>query len=159
MLLDMLVVGVEFAEFESHTMSNIRGWCSGLTSLKHRIVEIKTVLESSLALLKRQIIGLEHRTLFSYVELCWNVEPILFSFVDLAMLNFVGMQIRTRVLMMQGTKEKVEVYANKYRIETIEKEVDTAIREIYEELEIYLNETKLQKIWSETVLSQLEWTT
>ncbi|RIB13060.1 hypothetical protein C2G38_2144743 [Gigaspora rosea] len=59
--------------------------------------------------------------------------------------------------MMQGTGGKVEVYVDEYGIETLEKKVDAAIQETQEELGIYLDETKLQKIWSETVL--LEWTT
>ncbi|RIB16620.1 hypothetical protein C2G38_2189434 [Gigaspora rosea] len=32
----MLVVGVEFAEFESCAMSNICGWCSGVFTTLHR---------------------------------------------------------------------------------------------------------------------------
>ncbi|RIB23636.1 hypothetical protein C2G38_2289077 [Gigaspora rosea] len=60
--------------------------------------------------------------------------------------------------MMQGTGEKVDVYTNNYGQETLETEEDAAMRETLEESGIILEEEKLQKIWSETVPSQLEWT-
>ncbi|RIB26973.1 hypothetical protein C2G38_2161856 [Gigaspora rosea] len=61
--------------------------------------------------------------------------------------------------MIQGTERKVEVYKDDYGIETLETEENAAIREMHEESGIYLDETKLQNILSETVPSQLEWTT
>ncbi|RIB20172.1 hypothetical protein C2G38_2081438, partial [Gigaspora rosea] len=60
--------------------------------------------------------------------------------------------------MMQGTREKVDVYKDNYGNETLETEEDAAMRETLEESGIILEEKKLQKIWSETVPSQLEWT-
>ncbi|RIB19096.1 hypothetical protein C2G38_2083852, partial [Gigaspora rosea] len=57
--------------------------------------------------------------------------------------------------MMQRTGGRVDVYTDNYRHETLE---DAAMRETLEESGIILDETKLQKIWSETVPSQLEWT-
>ncbi|RIB11886.1 hypothetical protein C2G38_2202224 [Gigaspora rosea] len=60
---------------------------------------------------------------------------------------------------MQGTGGKVDVYTNNYGTKILETEEDAALRETLEELEIILDRTKLQKIWSETVPSQLEWTT
>ncbi|RIB13389.1 hypothetical protein C2G38_2098424 [Gigaspora rosea] len=60
--------------------------------------------------------------------------------------------------MMQGTRGKVDVYKDNYENKTLETEEDAAIRETLEESGIILEEEKLQKIWSETVPSQLEWT-
>ncbi|RIB23840.1 hypothetical protein C2G38_2288042 [Gigaspora rosea] len=60
--------------------------------------------------------------------------------------------------MMQGTRGKVDVYTNDYGYETLETEEDAAMRETLEESGIILEEEKLQKNWSETVPSQLEWT-
>ncbi|RIB09897.1 hypothetical protein C2G38_2146328 [Gigaspora rosea] len=60
--------------------------------------------------------------------------------------------------MMQRTGGKVDVYTDNYGNETLETEEDAAIRETLEELGIILDGIKLQKIWSETVPSQLEWT-
>ncbi|RIB30583.1 hypothetical protein C2G38_2152383 [Gigaspora rosea] len=45
-----------------------------------------------------------------------------------------------------------------YEHETLETEEDAAMRETLEESGIILEEGKLQKIWSETVPSQIEWT-
>ncbi|RIB19211.1 hypothetical protein C2G38_2036227 [Gigaspora rosea] len=59
--------------------------------------------------------------------------------------------------LMQGTGEKVDVYTNDYGHETLETE-DAAMCETLEESGIILEEGKLQKIWSETVPSQIEWT-
>ncbi|RIB18396.1 hypothetical protein C2G38_2036937 [Gigaspora rosea] len=59
---------------------------------------------------------------------------------------------------MQGTGEKIDIYTDNYGQETLETEEDAAMREILEESGIILEEEKLQKIWSETVPSQLEWT-
>ncbi|RIB21046.1 hypothetical protein C2G38_2301626 [Gigaspora rosea] len=61
--------------------------------------------------------------------------------------------------LMQGTGGKVDVHTNDYGYETLETEENTAMRETLEESGIILEEGKLQKIWSETVPSQLEWTT
>ncbi|RIB18595.1 hypothetical protein C2G38_2184233 [Gigaspora rosea] len=60
--------------------------------------------------------------------------------------------------MMQGTREKVDIYTDNYGNETLETEEDTAMQKTLEESGIILDETKLQKIWNETVPSQLEWT-
>ncbi|RIB24252.1 hypothetical protein C2G38_2032040 [Gigaspora rosea] len=60
--------------------------------------------------------------------------------------------------MMQGTGGKVDVYTDNNGHEILETEEDTAMRETLEESGIILEEEKLQKIWSETVPLQLEWT-
>ncbi|RIB08721.1 hypothetical protein C2G38_2110425, partial [Gigaspora rosea] len=60
--------------------------------------------------------------------------------------------------MMQGTGGKVDVHKDNYGNEILETEEDAAMRETLEESGIILEEEKLQKIWSETVPSQLEWT-
>ncbi|RIB12035.1 hypothetical protein C2G38_2259320 [Gigaspora rosea] len=60
--------------------------------------------------------------------------------------------------MMQGTGKKVEVYTDNNGHKILETKEDAAMRETLEESGIILEEEKLQKIWSETVPSQLEWT-
>ncbi|RIB20856.1 hypothetical protein C2G38_2079737, partial [Gigaspora rosea] len=60
--------------------------------------------------------------------------------------------------MIQGTGGKVDVYTDNNGYEILETEEDAAMRETLEESGIILEEEKLQKIWSETVPSQLEWT-
>ncbi|RIB25345.1 hypothetical protein C2G38_2067717, partial [Gigaspora rosea] len=60
--------------------------------------------------------------------------------------------------MMQGTGGKVDVYTDNNGNKILETEENAAMRETLEESGIILEEEKLQKIWSETVPSQLEWT-
>ncbi|RIB14470.1 hypothetical protein C2G38_2095833, partial [Gigaspora rosea] len=60
--------------------------------------------------------------------------------------------------MMQGTGGKVDVYTDNNGHKILETEENAAMRETLEESGIILEEEKLQKIWSETVPSQLEWT-
>ncbi|RIB26520.1 hypothetical protein C2G38_2266940 [Gigaspora rosea] len=61
--------------------------------------------------------------------------------------------------MMQGTGRKVDVYTDNYGNKTLETEENAAMQETLEESGIILDEENLQKIWSETVPLQLEWTT
>ena len=60
--------------------------------------------------------------------------------------------------MYQGTGGKVDVYLDELGNEFLEIEEDAAMRETLEESALYLEETQLQKIWTESVPSQLEWT-